>query len=937
MRRLVWSQFRHRPGRSASLGLAILVAAVSFTLLTASASTSALKVRGTLKSSFRPAYDILVRPPGAETALERRENLVRPNFLSGVYGGITLKQWHRIEQIPGVAVAAPSANVGYALFTEELPFSIKRYVNDSPRQLYRETLSYVTSDGGSHYPSVVAIYFYYHPGPLSRAALKLTRPSVQGEVEPPLACLGFNNSLPQRTSPFAVAAGLNCSAQPGQATNGVAEVTFPVKLAAIDPAQEARLLSLDHTLVSGRYLSERESVRVVRDTQTGARFRALPVIASSRAFLGERATVTVSRLAIPPGVDPDRMLASGGCLSTFVPCPAGHTEPAPKGSKWKNAYQFVTSLPAQTIAHESFPIQSAYSKLLSTTSGELGLGSYWLDSPIRYRTLGPDQLEPLPVHNPLSIWTYNGGAASSAGVAPSYLRAPSENEDVQFRRLHQVYGTASVSPAGVARTPIARVVGRYDPEKLRGFSPLSQVPLETYYPPELTAANTASAKALNGKPLLPTQNLGGYIAQPPLMLTNLSSFESLLERGTYTGVPAAERRAPRAAIRVKVAGVSGPDPLSLEQIKVVAQKIHAETGLAVDITAGSSPHPVDISLPKGKFGRPALLLKEGWSKKGVTVSFLRALDRKDVALFALILVVCGFFLGNGAFAAVRTRRGELGALLTLGWSPAEIFRIVLGELALVGLAAGLAGTGLAAGLVAGFSLHFPLLRTLYVLPIAVGLAVGAGLVPAWRAARGRPLDAIRPPVVGGGHGRRVRGIFGMALVNLGRLPGRTLVGAAGLLLGVAALTVLVGIERDFQGTLVGTVLGSAISLQVRGTDFVALGLTLALSALSAADVLYLNLRERQAELVTLQTLGWSGRETRLLVELEALLLAFGAGLVGAAAGILIGRLILGVALGPLALGAAISAASALAAAFLSSLLPLLRLRRLAAPEVLAAE
>jgi ABC-type antimicrobial peptide transport system permease subunit len=158
-----------------------------------------------------------------------------------------------------------------------------------------------------------------------------------------------------------------------------------------------------------------------------------------------------------------------------------------------------------------------------------------------------------------------------------------------------------------------------------------------------------------------------------------------------------------------------------------------------------------------------------------------------------------------------------------------------------------------------------------------------------------------------------------------------------LLLGVAALTVLVGIERDFQGTLVGTVLGSAISLQVRGTDFVALGLTLALSALSAADVLYLNLRERQAELVTLQTLGWSGRETRLLVELEALLLAFGAGLVGAAAGILIGRLILGVALGPLALGAAISAASALAAAFLSSLLPLLRLRRLAAPEVLAAE
>src|SRR6266566_7863365 len=115
MRGFVWSQFRFRRSRTGALALAILVAAVSFTLLTASAKTSSLHVHGTLKSSFRPAYDILVRPPGSQTALERSERLVRPNFLAGVYGGISFKQWHRIEHTRGVAVAAPVANIGWIL------------------------------------------------------------------------------------------------------------------------------------------------------------------------------------------------------------------------------------------------------------------------------------------------------------------------------------------------------------------------------------------------------------------------------------------------------------------------------------------------------------------------------------------------------------------------------------------------------------------------------------------------------------------------------------------------------------------------------------------------------------------------------------------------------------------------------------------------------
>jgi ABC-type antimicrobial peptide transport system permease subunit len=279
----------------------------------------------------------------------------------------------------------------------------------------------------------------------------------------------------------------------------------------------------------------------------------------------------------------------------------------------------------------------------------------------------------------------------------------------------------------------------------------------------------------------------------------------------------------------------------------------------------------------------------------------------------------------------------LGTLLTLGWSRRAVFRAVLGELALIGLVAGAAGTGVAVVLVKGFAVAVPLTRALYVLPIALGLAVIGGLVPAWQATRGTPLDALRPPVRTRRRSRNVRSLSGLAVVNLTRLPLRTALGSAGLAIGVAALTVLVAIERGFQGTLVGTLLGNAVSLQVRGPDFVAIGLTIGLAAVSAADVLYLNLRERAAEFVTLETTGWSPAQLARVVVLEAAALALLAAFAGASIGIVVGGPLLGVPYAPLVLASLVAGAGAIVAATLASLAPTVQLLRLPPPPVLAAE
>jgi putative ABC transport system permease protein len=788
-------------------------------------------------------------------------------------------------------------------------------------QLYRVEYDYVGDRGQSHYPGGTAYVYYTLRNRFLTDSTHGFREVVGGsELR---TGLGLAQGKPDKVGPFApqVWPELFSKRSPGEGTDhpfsygqrypvgrvtSTANVYFPMLVAAIDPVQESRLLNLDQAIVAGRYLREGEQAVDVRHG------RNVPVLASDRTYLGEQIVATVSRLRIPKKAAVPEILAN------------------------TRAYDFLTHLQANRLKTVTVLAKTTYDRLLSTPQVGLERGvlpsfAFWTPSNVRYTQSTDKVIQPVPVRNPISIWETpiqpeNGG----------YWPAPGSNRDVQFRSLSEHVGDNHFSGSMIYNTPNVKVVGRYDPTKLPNFSPLSQVPLETYHPPLLEPADAESKNALNGEPLLPTQNLGDYIQQPPLLLTTLEGAQAFYNPRSFSKVRG-KAAAPISVIRVRVKGVKGPDPLSLERIKVVAQKIHDETGLDVDITAGSSPHPLLVSLPAGKFGRPKLLLREGWSKKGVSVSFLRALDRKDALLFGLILVICGFFLGNGALAAVRARRAEMGVLRTLGWPGRVIFAAILSEIALVGLLAGVVGVALALGLVALLDLHLALWRALLVLPLALLLALFAGLLPALLASRGQPLDALRPPVAVRSRLGQVRSLSALAFINLRRLPARTLLGAAGLFVGVAALTVLVGIERGFHGTLVGTVLGNAISVQVRGADFVAVALTIALAGLSVADVLYLNLRERSAELATLRALGWSDRQIATVVVLEGFGLGLLGSLTGAFAGFALGWALLGVPPLPLLVAAAIAAAGGVVIAVLGSLLPLSQIGRLSPHAVLAAE
>jgi putative ABC transport system permease protein len=369
----------------------------------------------------------------------------------------------------------------------------------------------------------------------------------------------------------------------------------------------------------------------------------------------------------------------------------------------------------------------------------------------------------------------------------------------------------------------------------------------------------------------------------------------------------------------------------------VAEQIELRTGLTVDIVAGSSPQPTTIALPADKYGTPALLLTEDWIKEGVAVTILDAVDRSSVTLFVLILVVCALFVANSATAAVRGRRRELGVLAALGWTRPRLFAVVLGEVAMIGLIAGILGTLLSPPLAAALGLHASLARAALAIPVAMALAVVAGAAPAWLAARADPVASVRPPALAVRRARQPSGITGLALVNVLRTPGRTLVGALSLAVGVTALTLLIGVTLAFRGAIGGTLLGDYVTVQVRGVDYVAVAATVTLGVLAIADALLISITERAPELATIRAFGWPERVLRRMVITEGALTGIAGSVIGAVIG-LAGAAVFAGQLPPLLYAAAGTAAAVgVLVTCAAALLPAHLLRRLPAARLLAQE
>jgi putative ABC transport system permease protein len=904
--RLAWSQVRFQARRALALLAGMLVATTAFTLLTAAARAAQVRTIGTVNAHFQPSYDILVRPAGARSSLEEATGTVQPNFLSGIYGGITMAQWHQIEQISGVQVAAPIAMVGYYLVNADFPVDLPAAdLARSGRQLYRATTTWVSANGATRIVQPPT-YVYVTPDRVNKSPVSAatTETLPDGSTVTPCPARGptaspFDYAEQAEAWCFSKINGLGLGSEKlmspdlnGHTGFGVSW-EFPMLVAAVDPAAEAKLDGLNDAVTSGQYLPE-----------TYRSGDAFPVLAASDSGVGEYSVTQVQELAspsAPPVLDTSTMRKD-------------------------------STAAGRTVLDLTLNASQAYQYLLKQMGAAASGGNlndspiqYWSAGAVRYQRGRDGDLTPVAASNPASVWSLSPG-----------IFTPIDNANTQYRTLQEHVLPTDVFRFGSSLQPASPVlVGTFSESKIATFDPLSRVPLGPYQPTTAAPANAASSKVLGGSDLLPSLNLGGYVSQPAQLITTLSALPAL-ENSNYSGGTRLAK-APISVIRVRVAGVTAASPASLNRIKAVAEQIELRTGLTVDIVAGSSPQPTTIALPADKYGTPALLLTEDWTKEGVAVTILDAVDRSSVTLFVLILVVCALFVANSATAAVRGRRRELGVLAALGWTRPRLFAVVLGEVAMIGLIAGVLGTLLSPPLAAALGLHASVARAALAIPVAMALAVVAGAVPAWLAARADPVASVRPPVLAVRRAHQPSGITGLALVNVLRTPGRTLVGALSLAVGVTALTLLIGVTLAFRGAVGGTLLGDYVTVQVRGVDYIAVATTVTLGVLAIADAVLISITERAPELATIRAFGWPERALRRMVITEGALTGIAGSVIGAVIG-LVGAAIFAGQLPPLLYAAAATAAAVgVLVTCAAALLPAHLLRRLPTAQLLAQD
>jgi putative ABC transport system permease protein len=826
--------------RTATLlaGAGLLTATLGFMILASTSLTTEATLKGDITRAWAAPYDLLVRPTGSATPIETSQGLVRPNFLSSGAGGITLQQLAAIRQIPGVDIAAPIAILGYVYWPGSAPVDISTSVLPGQElQVFRLRVTASADAGMSNVPfsdryELVAPHGTVHYlGTQNSATMTTTLTFPGGTVD----CTSFDPTVIGCWAPNIDCP--RCLGQPpsvgafGRAPGWIESFSQPLLVAAIDPAAEAKLTGLDRCVSQGSFLKAAPlQIKPMTSDPQAEPQASIPALVSTTSFVDETLHVVVEQSPQAPSL--------------------GHGATPEQLNSW-----------AQVMSKD-FAAQSLYESAIGVQGLIPGATLFVRPGDIVYQQTATDHLVAELQKQDLNVYD------DRLIQAPLLQQVPPEALDNWFRPLTQAdWDNTSANAHSAIATWLP--TGTYDPACLPGFNQLGAGQLATYSPPEVTLPS--------GKKLLPTRSVGAYVNTPPLLLTTLEAAQFFSDPIQYPGGLGNKFI---SAVRIRISGVDTPGPVSNARLTRVAAAIKEATGLSVDIIRGSSPISIQIDLPAGKFGRPALTVTEPWAVKGVAFKFLRAVSAQNLALFGLVLVNAMVLVGETGYISAVRRQREFGVLRALGWQTLSIAWLVELEMLMLGLVVGLLALVIGVPLVFHLGLGTTAWQLAAVVPLAIGVAALAGIIPAFAAARGSAVAMIQSIARATITNRRPpAGVIGVALRELqGQWRIEASLGALAIALGASTLGVLVLISAAFKGALDTTVLGTYLAGEVQPFHLVLAGLTLVVGAIAAAEVVTLSYLERRSHLGALRALGWPASAVVRLLIAQASALGLGGGL-----------------------------------------------------------
>ncbi|MGI9058149.1 MAG: ABC transporter permease [Ktedonobacteraceae bacterium] len=836
---------RRQPGRSVLASSGFLLAACALLLLSATTQTTVVRANQLIDQNWHPTYDLVVLP---STVKLPPGDTVPADFLQSYDGGISVQQYAQITHLTGVQVAAPLAYIGYlSLPAPQISFPTQNF----PAGYYQLTWTLTAFNGQRHLieyqqSDVEQIFPCATLYDVRSLDLVLQEQEKDGCNFPTHQFRPILSFSPPNTGGFL--------------------------LAAIDPEAENQLVHLSTSISAGRALTEQDTIhpdeRIPEQSfnPQGQPFptEAIPMLIHQQ--LPGQISLNMSLTPLLQGISSPQQLQQLGGAAYFATLP--HQSPLFHGM-----VPMVQNDPGRFVNHRlAWDGQRWQTLPPSTDATTDNSAGYFLDFS---STATPAGL------------TYRPATAPNGEPAYTLVPTSTQGPEVGFRPLSPLH-TLKKQFQDVGYT--FEAVGQFTDARLAAqFSnPLNWLPENTYTALPITLRDDQQGHPVPPVTLLPTTNRAGYSMQPPLALTTLAAAEQL--RGDHC----------ISAIRIRVAGVEQASEQSWKRVQQVAGEITQRTHLQVIVTLGSSPHPTLVFVPgvkKGQFGatqdiEPVGWVEERWIATGVSVLYLQQLGTTRLLLLGAILAMCLGYLALSFSALVTAQRREFAMLSALGWRPWQPALLVLSQALALSLAGGIVGIGLALISTYLIGTSPPWEVVAWALPVVLCLALLSTLYPLWQIWHIRPAEILRAGTsvsseraswLGVCVSRFLPAIISMALRNLVRSRIRVLIAGGCFFFSTALLTVMIDGLLTLRQTLQGSLLGNDVLLQTAVPQIAGAVFAVLLTFFSIADVLLLQVQERQGEIGLLRAVGWrSGIVQRLFLQ-EGLTLA----MIGAIPGVLV--------------------------------------------------
>ncbi|SDQ93839.1 ABC transporter permease [Virgibacillus salinus] len=789
MLKFIWNSWWRNKERFILLIIGALIVSIGLSYLVGITQASNATVVDELQKRWKSSYHIVVRPPDSRSVTEDR-NLLEPNYLSGLDGGITLDQYEKIKTMTDVEVAAPIAMMGYMRNSIQLDS-----VTYTEPGIYRVTIENTTNTGVEQ---ITDEYTYYFTE-------------------------GWGGIKEKSAGEYGVTY-----------FDGMFEYGTEVLIAGIDPETESALVGIDEAIIkdgNSQFLSDEDKVEQVKlDTK-------IPVIMSNKEFVDGKRRTTVEKLNISFKGDPSSTM---------------------KKVKEYGGEDYLEKQPGKRVDQFIHTTEDTHQKIVNQISD----GSY-LSGSFNWMPFRPSSVNYREVRSPFrDRWPF------------AYEVEPYIVPEESLLAVNHAYRPISMFSDDSSKWPRLQLdfKGVFDPRELDvSKDPLTELPMETYFPSKAKWVLDKHEQPVNPPQLMkPLNNPYGFLTKPPLMLTTIDAAAEVLGD------------APISAIRLKVNGVEELTEDSEQLLQEVAQDIEDTTGLITDVTLGSSPQPALAHIPGVEEKENLGWVEQPWIKLGSSVTIFKESQIGMSGVIGSVILVAVVYVFSSNIIMMYARKKEFAVLLSVGWRPNQLTKLLFIEAALIGLFVSLISWLILGSIYVMSDIQTSALRLFLIGILGITIYVLGTFIPGVLVRKISPYETMKAGEVTNRGSRlfKTTTIFRMSLKNLLSKWKRSILSIISIALPTSLLIFFLFITLQLRGTMFTTWLGEYVAMEVGTMHYIAMGVAIAIAILTTAEIIWQNVAERQPELAVLKAVGWQNHTIRMLVLIEGGLNGLFAGVIG---------------------------------------------------------